>query len=147
MKQKKFRRQLHKWDCAIICLVNCLVFLKKDFSFAPQYAWFKYVLKADETGVLPSQFDKIIKGLFSNVRKKVNPDILYLQKEINNKNLVVLGADYSGLNHVGLIIKLNKRHATLVNWGPKYPVKRKITIKQLKELMSEWSCVWVVENS
>lgn len=143
---KTYRKQKLPNDCAVIALINSLIFLKKEFSFKPQYAWFKHILKLDETGTNVKHFDKIIKGLFTKVKSKKNPTVSYLQKEIKKKNLVILGAQFDGLNHVGLITKLNSRHAVLVNWGTKYSVERRITRLELEILLYEWSCVWIVNK-
>lgn len=144
----KFKKQKNPWDCAILALINSLIFLKKDFSYKLQYAWFKSILDLDTTGDEPGvkfkEFNAVVFGLFKKVKRKLNPSLLYLQKEANKKNLIIFGAEQHGLNHIGLITKINKRHAILINWGTKHPVERRITIRELNHLLSGWCVCYIV---
>ena len=143
----KLRKQKNKHSCSVIALLNVLALQGKDYSYKHQYAFFSKLLKLDETGTSRKDFDKAIKSFFKDGLKKTNPKIKDLRKYVNNNVVVVLGTDYQGFAHVGIVLKFTKEYVFLCNWGRKHKVIRKVKVDTLKTWMSEWCVAYCIEKT
>lgn len=137
-----YLRQLNDDDCAIVCLINAFIFLGYRVNKKRLYKQLKKILKFErDIGVQPKHFDKIVKAVFYNITKKQNPKLKDLEYPC------ILGIDFEGWCHVGVLVKSTKHYVYLVNWGKDHSIVRKVKKDTLKKWLNEWSVAYILKRS
>lgn len=144
----KFHRNKTPFDCAVISIINTYVLLGHKVKFNSAYKYLTKKLKVNK-GVLPKDFDKVVMDkmpALNVIRKHKKPTIAILRKELKLGNIIILGTDYKGWSHIGVVLKFTKEYAIVINWGKEHDVVRKVHLDTLKEWMSDWSVAYVVKK-
>lgn len=144
----RYIKQKTKYDCGPVALLNALIWSNNKVTYDTHFdLCCKYLKYVEKEGTNPTNFDKVIK------RKKLPfylteiieiPSIDELKTNLDKNNIIILGID-GDVTHVGLLLKINKTHATLVNWYGQKAINR-VTIRTLKRYISKWCIAYCIRR-
>lgn len=93
------------------------------------------MLQLEDPGISITTFTKLMRQKifpFKVVKIDTYVTISDIRKYVNENGAVILGVVHNGFNHIGLVVKANKKSFDIVNWYRTETIS-KIRIEDLKK--------------
>jgi hypothetical protein len=139
----KYLKQCKTDNCGLYALLNAARFFGIEKVNLRKLGYKKGI------GVHPKTFEKFLKTS-KNLPFKLSeiipiPTISEIKNSLSNQECVILGVDYKGYAHVGVVVKITNNYVTLANWWNDKPTRR-VHVNTLKKWTSGWSIAYCLEK-
>jgi len=131
----RYKRQTNSYECSAVALHNALVWSGEPSSYTKKKEAYYEMLQLEDPGISITTFTKLMRQKifpFKVVKIDTYVTISDIRKYVNENGAVILGVVHNGFNHIGLVVKANKKSFDIVNWYRTETIS-KIRIEDLKK--------------
>lgn len=146
----QFLKQRTTDDCGPVALMNACILFGKKLSYQRNIKKFKKISGyVGGFGTPPEMFEAALNKKkiypFKVIDQVYIPSVKDIKKHLKSNNGVILGIDFRGWAHIGLVFKITTKYVYLINWGGK-GIKRRVKISTFRKWISDWSVIYVLEK-